>query len=105
MTAAFGFELGFGGHGREAFVRCWLFFYFSNSNFMKKDSLGNPLPQGVFLPTNATHDELGHALMVNTFNLAASVALENGKTVIYDGKTKSATILDPDGAITFISHG
>lgn len=81
------------------------FFYFSNYNFMKNDSLGNPLPQGIMLPMNATPDQLGHALAVNSFNLAASVALEKGKVVIYDASTKSATISEPNGMTTFISHG
>lgn len=72
---------------------------------MKKDSLGNPIPQGVFLPLNATPEQRSHALTMNIFNLAASIALENGETVIYDANTKSAMILDQNGMIIFISHG
>ena len=72
---------------------------------MKKDTLGNPLPQGIMLPSNATPDQIGHALTVNSFNLAAAVALEKGNIVIYDASTKSATISKPNGMITFISHG
>lgn len=56
---------------------------------MKKDSLGNPLPKSVFLPTNATQEQILDAIAVNTFVLAASVSIENGKNVIYDAKNKN----------------
>lgn len=72
---------------------------------MKKDSLGNPLPADVFLPLNSTPDQISQALSVNTFNLAVSVAIENGKTVIYDAEAKQATISDANGMTSFISHG
>ena len=71
---------------------------------MKKDSIGNPLPQGDFLQSNATIDELDRAMTVNSFNLAAAVALDKGNTVIYDAEAKSATVSGSDGMTTFIIH-
>ena len=43
-------------------------------------------------------------MTVNTFNLAAKIALKNGEMVIYDREIKEATITDKEGLISIISH-
>ena len=70
---------------------------------INKDSIGNDLPQSVFLRSNET-DKIGSALRVNTFLLAAKSAMKNGSTVIYDKSRKSATITKKNGFQTTISH-
>lgn len=71
---------------------------------MQKDSNGNLLPNHVWLHTGASQDDIGAALTVNTFLLAAKIALESGKTVIYDKESKMATITDQEGNTLYISH-
>lgn len=70
---------------------------------MKKDSVGNPLPDSIYLPNNANAEQIGVALALNTFLLAAEVAMSKGDVVIYDAETKKATIDTPKGTI-FIFH-
>ena len=71
---------------------------------MRKDSNGNLLPNRVWLHTGASQGDIGNALTVNTFLLAAKMALESGKTVIYDKESKTATITDSNGITSYISH-
>jgi hypothetical protein len=68
------------------------------------DSIGNALPKDVWLSSNATRDEIGRALTVNSFNLAVAVAMRQGKTVVYDSGTKQATIQRADGFVFFVEH-
>ena len=70
----------------------------------KTDSVGNLLPEGIRLNAGVTADELSKALTVNTFNLAAAVAMSKGHEVVYDARTKTATIEYADGSIGEISH-
>lgn len=69
-----------------------------------RDSLGNCLPMRIFLPRGASWEQIGKAMTVNTFNLAAKIALKNGEMVIYDREIKEATITDKEGLISIISH-
>ena len=71
---------------------------------LKKDSVGNDLPQTVRLNIGATIEQFGKALAINTFNLAAAVSLENGEKVIYNKDEKTATITDKNGFSSFIMH-
>ena len=71
---------------------------------MQKDSLGNDLPQSVFLSSSASWEEIGKANTVNTFNLAVGVSIQKGNTVIYDKDRKQATITDEIGFTFVIMH-
>ncbi len=62
-----------------------------------KDSKGNDLPKGVWLNNDASLEELGKALTINFFNLAAAKAMKDGATVIYDEANKTAEIQNVDG--------
>lgn len=59
-----------------------------------KDSIGNELPKEIFLTGRDRPDQALKALTVNTFILAARVAMSKGHTVIYNQETKTATIDD-----------
>jgi len=69
-----------------------------------RDSLGKCLPMVVSLPLGASWEQIGKAMTVNTFNLAAKIALENGEMVIYDRERKEAKITDKEELISIISH-
>lgn len=71
----------------------------------KTDSYGTPLPQSVSLRKGATPDEIGKASTVNTFLLAATVAMSRGLNVAYNPATKTDTITDLSGGQTTIEHG
>jgi hypothetical protein len=68
---------------------------------MRKDSIGNELPKSKWV---SNPNELGEALATNTFLLACEIALSKNKIVIYDKETKSATITDENGLVSFVSH-
>ena len=68
---------------------------------MEKDSIGNLLPKPKLVNNP---NELGNALVINSFLWACKTALSNNETVIYDKETKTATITDKNGRVSFVSH-
>lgn len=69
-----------------------------------KDSIGNEMPNGIVLGQGCGQERINEALAVNTFRLAAKMAILNNKTVIYDKDSKSATITESSGLSSIISH-
>ncbi len=59
-----------------------------------KDSMGNKLPIKILLYKSKKIDK---AIKLNTFLLAIDIALDKNKKVIYDKKTKTATIIEENG--------
>ena len=57
-----------------------------------KDSVGNELPKPVMLKLDASPEEMDKALTINSFLLAATMAINKGKVVIYDENQKEADI-------------
>ena len=70
-----------------------------------KDSIGNELPKHYMLCSGATAQETGYALTINTFLLAAELAMEKGHIVIYSAERKQATVHAASGMASIISHG
>lgn len=70
----------------------------------KKDSIGNDLPQSIFLRSDATTEQIGQALTINSFNLAVSMSLQKGLLVIYDKDRKQATVTGIKGFTYTLSH-
>ena len=71
---------------------------------MKTDSLGNRLPEVVYLMKDSDIETSLRALSINTFLLAVNTAISNGKIVTYDAALKSATISDNNIGSTIVSH-
>jgi hypothetical protein len=71
---------------------------------MNLDSVGNLMPQEIILSTSFDTNKTLHALAVNSFLLAAKVAMSKGCVVVYDPNAKTAKITDRDGSISVISH-
>lgn len=70
----------------------------------KKDSIGNDLPQSIFLRSDATTEQIGQALTINSFNLAVSMSLQKGLLVIYDKDRKQSTVTGIKGFTYTLSH-
>ena len=70
-----------------------------------KDSIGNELPKPVALCAGSTSNEIGQALTINTFLLAAEAAMERGRIVTYSAESKRATVQAESGIFYIISHG
>lgn len=69
-----------------------------------KDSNGNDLPKMIWLKQNAGTNDVIKALAVNSFVMAAELALMRGHTVTYDKNSKKAKIERADGSFSEISH-
>lgn len=71
---------------------------------IKKDSIGNELPQGIMLTSNATAEQSSKALVMNSFLLAVRAAMQKGKFVVYDADSKTASITDEHGRESIVWH-